>query len=146
MRPMRRGLAAPPRTSRRPKAVISPLSGRSRPASSLRSVVLPAPFGPNTASTSPRWSAKETPRSALTCPKLRARSVTPRAPSDCASGAAMRRQIYSAESALSGGLDDEAVLEPGHEQEEPDLLRGAAQRDAATLVGGAHLEHHERTQ
>src|SRR6185503_4669755 len=43
----------------RPRKVISPPSGRSRPATSRRVVVLPQPLGPRRVNTSPRWTSRE---------------------------------------------------------------------------------------
>src|SRR5207237_10385139 len=45
-----------------------PACGRIRPASTLRSVVLPAPFGPKMARAWPGMRVKDTPSSATTCP------------------------------------------------------------------------------
>ena len=51
-----------------PRTRISPASGRSRPPRSLISVLLPAPFSPTRACTSPRTAEKEAPSSARTPP------------------------------------------------------------------------------
>src|SRR5438093_509562 len=55
--------------ARRPPATRThPSWGRIRPASTLRSVVLPAPFGPKMARVWPDVSLKDTSSSATTCP------------------------------------------------------------------------------
>src|SRR5918994_6149263 len=48
---------------------ISPASSLTRPATARMSVVLPAPFGPSSASSSPCASSNEAPSSATTDPK-----------------------------------------------------------------------------
>src|SRR5438046_10188829 len=53
---------------RPPVTCTDPTWGRIRPASTLRSVVLPAPFGPKIASVWPDVRSKDTPSSATTCP------------------------------------------------------------------------------
>src|SRR5439155_2062734 len=57
-----------------PSNVISPASGRWTPLTQLSSVVLPAPLGPITPSTSPSATSNVTPSSAATPPN---RLVTP---------------------------------------------------------------------
>src|SRR6476619_4862914 len=52
-----------------PNRRISPESRRTRPAIARISVVLPAPFGPSSARSSPWRSSNEAPSSALTAPK-----------------------------------------------------------------------------
>src|SRR5260370_38724840 len=55
--------------ARRPPATrTDPCCGRISPASTLRRVVLPAPFGPKTARVWPDVRLKDTPSSATTCP------------------------------------------------------------------------------
>src|SRR5215218_7255304 len=54
----------------RPSNRISPPSGARVPDRILTSVLLPAPLSPTRAATSPGWTAKSTPRSARTPPKL----------------------------------------------------------------------------
>src|SRR6266550_4625253 len=55
--------------ARRPPATrTDPARGRIRPASTLSSVVLPAPFGPKIASVCPDVRVNNTPSSATTCP------------------------------------------------------------------------------
>src|SRR5581483_5855675 len=49
-----------------PPIWMTPASGRCAPASTLMSVLLPAPFSPSSASTSPAWSSRFTPASACT--------------------------------------------------------------------------------
>src|SRR6266571_9423925 len=53
---------------RPPVTCTAPPCGRIRPASTLRSVVLPAPFGPKIARVWPDVRLKDTPSSAITCP------------------------------------------------------------------------------
>src|SRR6058998_3254657 len=55
---------------RPPSTCARPLWGWIRPARTLRRVVFPAPFGPNTASVWPGWTPNETSSRALTAPKL----------------------------------------------------------------------------
>src|ERR1700709_2699462 len=54
----------------RPKKRTSPAVGRSRPVTTLTSVVLPAPFGPTIETNSPSLTWKETLSSALNTPKI----------------------------------------------------------------------------
>src|SRR5579864_8196588 len=58
--------------------MILPELGRSSPASWPRSVVLPAPFGPMTARTSPRATSRLTPEFAVTPAKCLVSPVTVR--------------------------------------------------------------------
>src|SRR3954464_10942295 len=53
----------------RPKKRTAPAVGRSRPVTTLTSVVLPAPFGPTIETNSPSLTWKETSLSALNAPK-----------------------------------------------------------------------------
>src|SRR5437899_709270 len=53
-------------TVSRPSRRMLPASGRWAPASTLMSVLLPAPFSPSRANTSPARNSKSTPRSACT--------------------------------------------------------------------------------
>src|SRR5690349_3076278 len=55
---MRRRSARSPRASGAPSKRTSPASGAARPRRSVRSVVLPAPLGPTTASVPPRRTAR----------------------------------------------------------------------------------------
>ncbi|CAJ4370760.1 Uncharacterised protein [Burkholderia pseudomallei] len=59
----------PPDANGTPPTVISPSSGACRPARSLTSVDLPAPFWPISPCTVPRVTASDAPRSAATPPK-----------------------------------------------------------------------------
>src|SRR4030081_3937481 len=54
----------------RPRKRTSPAVGRSRPVTTLTSVVLPAPFGPTIETNSPSLTWKETLFSALNTPKI----------------------------------------------------------------------------
>src|SRR5437016_13924071 len=54
---------------RPPVTCTDPTWGWIRPASTLRSVVLPAPFGPKIASVWPDVRSKDTPSRATTCPR-----------------------------------------------------------------------------
>src|SRR5262245_54370496 len=68
--------------TRRPRRAISPASGRSRPATRRRVVVLPHPLGPSRVNTSPRPTRSEAPSTAGAPPKSlltpsRARTVSP---------------------------------------------------------------------
>src|SRR5258708_29387650 len=54
----------------RPRKRTSPAVGRSRPVTTLTSVVLPAPFGPTIETNSPSLTWKETLLSALNTPKV----------------------------------------------------------------------------
>src|SRR3979409_1900507 len=54
----------------RPRKRTSPAVGRSRPVTTLTSVVLPAPFGPTIETNSPSLTWKETLLSALNAPKV----------------------------------------------------------------------------
>src|SRR5882757_8541600 len=54
----------------RPRKRTSPAVGRSRPVTTLTSVVLPAPFGPTIETNSPSLTWKETLFSALNMPKV----------------------------------------------------------------------------
>src|SRR6266498_5879425 len=47
----------------------SPKVGRDNEARILRNVVLPAPFGPSSATNSPGWTSKSTPRRTIFNPK-----------------------------------------------------------------------------
>src|SRR5215475_4493977 len=60
--------------TRRPSMAISPLSGIRKPATRLRSVVLPQPEGPSRVINSPRRTSSDTLSSAVMSPK---RLVTP---------------------------------------------------------------------
>src|SRR4051794_35191298 len=53
----------------RPKKRTSPTVGRSKPVTTLTSVVLPAPFGPTIETNSPSLTWNETSLSALNTPK-----------------------------------------------------------------------------
>lgn len=59
----------PPPATVSPAMAIRPASGRSSPAMSRRSVDLPQPLGPITATTDPDCTATEMPRTAVTPPK-----------------------------------------------------------------------------
>src|ERR1700680_3855748 len=52
------------------KSATAPAVGRRKPSIRLIQVVLPAPFGPRIATTSPRSMRRLTPRTASTSPKL----------------------------------------------------------------------------
>src|ERR1700710_739562 len=54
----------------RPRKRTSPAVGRSRPVTTLTSVVLPAPFGPTMETNSPSLTWNETLLSALNTPKV----------------------------------------------------------------------------
>src|SRR5206468_11699880 len=58
--------ALPISSSRLPSSIISPASGASWPFNRLKQVVLPAPFGPMIATSSPEATLNEMPRSAWT--------------------------------------------------------------------------------
>src|SRR5215210_5866878 len=75
MRPTRERARAPPGHGT-PASRALPEDGLSRPASRRSNVVLPAPFGPNTARQSPGASENETPATAFLDPKARAMSTT----------------------------------------------------------------------
>ncbi len=62
-----------------PLQLSEPASGATKPQITLNSVVLPAPFGPITPSTSPAWTSSETPSSATTPPNRTVTSRTLRA-------------------------------------------------------------------
>src|SRR5258705_8273275 len=53
----------------RPSSSMEPASGRSAPLKTFMSVLLPAPFSPMSACTSPAWTSSETLRSACVAPK-----------------------------------------------------------------------------
>src|SRR3954463_3668858 len=74
-RPIRERASAPP-GSAMPETRAPPLVGFSRPASTRSNVVLPAPFGPNTARHSPAARENETPATARRGPKVRVSSRT----------------------------------------------------------------------
>ena len=57
----------------RPPNVTVPLSGLSRPVTRLNSVVLPAPFGPMTLTSSPSFTDSDSALTAVTPPKRRVR-------------------------------------------------------------------------
>src|SRR5215210_7475515 len=75
MRPTRERARVPPGNGI-PASRALPDVGLRRPASKRRSVVLPAPFGPNTARQSPGPSENETPATAFLDPKAREMSAT----------------------------------------------------------------------
>src|SRR6266566_7248816 len=75
IRPTRERASAPP-GSGMPETRALPAVGRRRPASTRRSVVLPAPFGPKSARHSPGPSENVTPATARLGPNSRASSVT----------------------------------------------------------------------
>ena len=62
--------AASARRAARSNSRISPPSRRTRPVIARISVVLPAPFGPSSASSSPSASSNDAPSSALTLPNV----------------------------------------------------------------------------
>src|SRR4029077_20504982 len=69
--------------SRAPNTRTSPELGRASPASTLRSVVLPAPLGPATTSASPARTRTSRPRSTRSAPNARSRPTASRiAPSE----------------------------------------------------------------
>ncbi|KGD25780.1 hypothetical protein DP42_5046 [Burkholderia pseudomallei] len=79
----------PPDANGTPPTVISPSSGACRPARSLTSVDLPAPFWPISPCTVPRVTASDAPRSAATPPKrLTTRRTSSASGAPAASGAA----------------------------------------------------------
>src|SRR5678815_5075530 len=71
MRPRRRFTWSKLRRGSNPKMVSVPAFGLTRQASVLRSVVLPAPLGPNTVRNSPRSSCRSTPSTARIGPYRR---------------------------------------------------------------------------
>src|ERR1700730_17730304 len=75
MSPTRERASGPP-GSWTPATRALPDVGLSKPASTRRSVVLPAPFGPNSARHSPAASENVTPATARVDPNSRARSAT----------------------------------------------------------------------
>src|SRR5438270_11374140 len=75
IRPTRERALAPA-GSLTPATLTVPEVGRSNPARTRRSVVLPAPFGPKSARHSPGASENVTPASACRLPKARVSSVT----------------------------------------------------------------------
>src|SRR5690349_7920919 len=56
-------------TTVRPSMSTSPSSGRSKPATTRRVVVLPQPLGPSSVSTAPCFTSNDTPSTAVTRPK-----------------------------------------------------------------------------
>src|ERR1700733_4922098 len=54
----------------RPRKRTAPVLGRSRPVTTLTSVVLPAPLGPTIETNSPSWTRSETLLRALNAPKV----------------------------------------------------------------------------
>ena len=79
--PMRTGL---------PSMVICPESGGSSPYSTFMSVLLPAPFSPTTACTSPAYRSIETPSLASTVPQRREMSRSVMAGAGTTVGGTMR--------------------------------------------------------
>src|SRR5688572_757378 len=75
MRPIRDRARAPP-GSGIPARRALPEDGFSSPASTRKSVVFPAPFGPNTARQSPGASENVTPATAIRDPNARVTSST----------------------------------------------------------------------
>src|SRR5688500_15020594 len=73
--PMRDRTVDPP-GSEIPESIATPADGFSKPARTLRSVVFPAPLGPNNARHSPSPSENETPATARLVPKFRLRPAT----------------------------------------------------------------------
>ena len=67
-------MAGLPRLGASPSTSSSPATGRSRPSSSFKKVDLPAPFGPSTATNSPRRTSKVAPRQIARPPYPAARS------------------------------------------------------------------------
>src|SRR5436190_20106596 len=68
--PNRASSTGPMPAMSRPRKRTAPAVGRSKPVTTLTSVVLPAPFGPTIETNSPSLSWKETSLSALNAPKL----------------------------------------------------------------------------
>ena len=68
--PASRRCAGTPRMDS-PSSSTSPESGVSKPASIRSAVVLPQPEGPSRASSSPGWTVRSRPSSAVVAPKLR---------------------------------------------------------------------------
>jgi hypothetical protein len=66
--PPRRASLGDRATYGRPRTAIVPASGRTAPVRIFTRVLLPAPFAPMSAWTSPAWTASEALRSAVTAP------------------------------------------------------------------------------
>src|SRR5688572_11515314 len=77
MSPIPDRAAAPPGREI-PDSFACPLDGFRRPAMTLRSVVFPAPLGPNRARHSPSRREKDTPATARLAPKFRVSPATSR--------------------------------------------------------------------
>src|SRR4051812_44243845 len=146
----RRALAASP-ASPRPMTRTSPAVGRIRPASSRSSVLLPAPFGPATASASPGASVRSTSRRTRTRPNDR---HSPRAASNGSpsqDGVDPRTELVEAEwfddvAGVREIQDLELGLDAHVGGRDDDRQVGLAEPDAAEQldavgVGEAHVEH-----
>ena len=84
---MPRAVAAVSSDNSTPSIEMRPAVGRINPASIRIVVVLPAPFGPSSATTSPPWTDSETSRTATRASNIRdRRSATSRAAALTAAG------------------------------------------------------------
>src|SRR5690348_16019880 len=90
-RPSRHRFAAPSFVTSMPASSMRPAPGLSAPASTLSSVVLPAPFGPTMPTASPACTPKSTPSRTTSAPN---RLWTPTAARICSIGS-VRLQVSS---------------------------------------------------
>src|SRR2546428_2373618 len=89
--------------------VTRPASGAWAPVMILTRVLLPAPFSPTSACTSPAWTSKSTPRSARTAPND---LVTPRS---SRIGSTLLRPAFDVEDLAQLGRDRAVVGVGGHD-------------------------------
>src|SRR5438128_4907907 len=126
--PSRARRRAGSRVTFRPKSSILPDVGGMSPEMTLKSVVLPAPFGPRIARRSPGATSRSTSRTAWRPPKRRPTRRKRRVGSTCSAAGASVKRLLDELLRDDAVLDDLDLALPGRLQLRAGRLRPAGRR------------------